>query len=75
MFTRIEFILKIYRNSVRTLQETHYVSAIDIGVLILITGKNSAYCENHTKHKNTLYGQNAEFYYFKAGGTYRIAAL
>jgi hypothetical protein len=30
----------------------------------------AVYCENHTEHTNTLYGQNAEFQYVKAGGTY-----
>jgi hypothetical protein len=30
----------------------------------------AAYCENHTKHTNTLSGQNAEFSYVKAGGKY-----
>jgi hypothetical protein len=28
------------------------------------------YCENHTEHAYTLRGQNAEFYYVKAGGAY-----
>jgi hypothetical protein len=27
------------------------------------------YCENHTKHKNTPCGQNAEFYNVKVGGS------
>jgi hypothetical protein len=26
--------------------------------------------ENHMEHTNTLCGQNAEFWYVKAGGTY-----
>jgi hypothetical protein len=30
----------------------------------------AVYCENHTEHTNTLCGQNAEFWYVKAGGTY-----
>jgi hypothetical protein len=30
----------------------------------------AVYCENHTEHTNTLYGQSAEFYYVKADGTY-----
>jgi hypothetical protein len=30
----------------------------------------TVYCENHTEHTNTLCGQNAEFHYVKAGGTY-----
>jgi hypothetical protein len=34
-----------------------------------------AYCENHTKHTNTLYRQNAEFLYVKAGSTYRSTGL
>jgi hypothetical protein len=28
------------------------------------------YCDNHTKHTDTLYGQNAEFWFVKEGGTY-----
>jgi hypothetical protein len=30
----------------------------------------AVYCENSVKHTNTLCGQNAEFQYVKAGGTY-----
>jgi hypothetical protein len=30
----------------------------------------AVYCENNTEHTNRLYGQNAEFKYIKAGGTY-----
>jgi hypothetical protein len=30
----------------------------------------AVYCENRTKHTNTLRGQNAEFYCVKAGGIY-----
>jgi hypothetical protein len=30
----------------------------------------TVYCENHTKHTNTLPGQNSEFQYVKEGGTY-----
>jgi hypothetical protein len=30
----------------------------------------AVYCENHTEHTNALCGQNAEFYYVKASGTY-----
>jgi hypothetical protein len=28
------------------------------------------YCESHTEHTDTMRGQNAEFRYVKAGGTY-----
>jgi hypothetical protein len=30
----------------------------------------AVYCETHTEHTDTLCGQNAEFWYVKAGGTY-----
>jgi hypothetical protein len=30
----------------------------------------AVYCENHMEQRNTLCGQNAEFYYVKAGDTY-----
>jgi hypothetical protein len=30
----------------------------------------AVYCENHTKHTNSLCEQNAELYYIKVGGTY-----
>jgi hypothetical protein len=30
----------------------------------------AVYCENRTEHTNTLRGQNAEFWYVKASGTY-----
>jgi hypothetical protein len=30
----------------------------------------AVYCENHMKHTDTLCGQNTEFLYVKAGGTY-----
>jgi hypothetical protein len=34
----------------------------------------AVYCENHTQHINTLCGQNAEFWYVKAGGAYSYHA-
>jgi hypothetical protein len=30
----------------------------------------AVYCENHTEHTDTLCGQNVEFLYVNAGGTY-----
>jgi hypothetical protein len=30
----------------------------------------AVYCENHTEHTDTLRGQNAEFWYVKASGTF-----
>jgi hypothetical protein len=57
-------------NLVRTSQETHYVSATTPSRLMLFGETVAVYCENHTEHTNTLCGQNAEFWYVKAGGTY-----
>jgi hypothetical protein len=42
---------------------------------MLVRETNAIYCKNHMKHINTLYGQNAEIQYFKAGGTYRNTGL
>jgi hypothetical protein len=30
----------------------------------------AVYCENHKEHTDALCGQNAEFWYVKAGGIY-----
>jgi hypothetical protein len=59
-----------YVNSVRTSQETHYVSATKPNRLMLFGETVAVYCENHTEHTDTLCGQNVEFWYVKAGGTY-----
>jgi hypothetical protein len=32
--------------------------------------RDDVYSENHTKHTNTLCGQNAGFWYVKTGGKY-----
>jgi translation initiation factor IF-1 len=57
----------IYKNSFRTSQDSHYVSATKPNQLMLFREAVAVYCENHTEHPNTLCGQNAEFYY--DGGT------
>jgi hypothetical protein len=36
--------------------------------LMLFGGTVADYCDNHTDHTDTLCGQNAEFWYVKAGG-------
>jgi hypothetical protein len=51
----------IYKNTVRTSQETHYVSATETSRLKLFKETVAVYCENHTKRTNTFCGQNAEF--------------
>jgi hypothetical protein len=60
----------IYKNSVRTSQEAHYVSATETNRLMLCRETVAVYCENHTEHTNTLCGHNAEFQFVKVGGTY-----
>jgi hypothetical protein len=73
-FTREETekvkVIQIYKNSVRTSQETHYVSATKPNRLMLFREIIAVYCENHTEHTNTLCRQNAEFSNVEAGGTY-----
>jgi hypothetical protein len=53
----------IYKNSVRTSQETRYISSTKANRLMLLGESVSVYCENHTEHINTLRGQNAEYLY------------
>jgi hypothetical protein len=56
-----EFLLNnIYINSVSTSQETHYVSATESNWPVLFTETIAVYSENHTKHTNTLCGENPE---------------
>jgi hypothetical protein len=66
----MNFIQIIYKDSVRTSQETYYVSATKPNWLMLFGEIIAVYCENHTEHTNTLFGQNAEFPNVKVGGTY-----
>jgi hypothetical protein len=46
----------IYKTSVRTSQETHYVSATETVRLMSFGEIIAVYCENHTEHINTLCG-------------------
>jgi hypothetical protein len=59
-----------YKSSVLTSQETHYVSTTKPNRLMLFGERVAVYCENHTKHRDAMCGQNVEFWYVKAGGTY-----
>jgi hypothetical protein len=58
----------MYKNSVRTSQRTHYVSATNINLSVLFREVHTVYCESDAKHTNALCGQNVEFYYDKARG-------
>jgi hypothetical protein len=54
-----------YMNSIRTSQETHYISATEANRLMLFRETVAVYCENHAEHINTLCGQNAECFISK----------
>jgi hypothetical protein len=43
-----------YTDTVRTSQETHYVSATEPNRLILSGETVAVYCENHTEHTDTV---------------------
>jgi hypothetical protein len=45
---------QIYENSVRTSQETHYVSAAKSSRLMLFTETVAVYCKTRTEHTNTV---------------------
>jgi hypothetical protein len=49
----------IYKNSVHTSQETHYVSVTETSRL-MPRKTVAVYCENHTEHINTLCGQKTQ---------------
>jgi hypothetical protein len=51
----------VFKTSVRTSQETYYVSAAKPNRLMVFRETVAVYCENHTEHLDTLCGQNAEF--------------
>jgi thioredoxin-related protein len=53
MHLKTEFLL-IYKNSVRTSQETQYVSATELNRLMLFGETVAVYCEDHTKHTDTV---------------------
>jgi hypothetical protein len=59
----LHFLHNIY--SARTSRETHYTSAANTYRLTLFRET-----ENHTKHKNTLYGAEYGDFYVTAGGIY-----
>jgi hypothetical protein len=59
----------LYKNSVRTSQETYYVSTTKPNRLMLFREIIAVYCGNHTEHINTLCGQNADFSSYLTGNS------
>jgi hypothetical protein len=58
------------QSSVRTSQETHYVSATKPNLLMLSREIIAVYCENHTEHISALLRRNPEFPNTRANGIY-----
>jgi hypothetical protein len=65
---RIIRIIKCVGTSVRTTQETHYVSGTGSNRLMLFA-ETAVYCENHTEHINTLCGYYSSYL---TGNTLRL---
>jgi hypothetical protein len=63
-------LIKPLNSEVRTSEETYYISATKTNRLILFKETVAVNRENHTGHTTTLCGQNTEFKFVKAGGTY-----
>jgi hypothetical protein len=55
----------MYKDSVRTSQETRYISATRTNRLMLFRETVAVYCENHTEHTNTSCEK-----YIHSGDTY-----
>jgi hypothetical protein len=60
----------LFKNSVRTSKKTQHFTITKINWVTLFKEILAVYSENHTKHINTLCGQNAELLIVEAGGTY-----
>jgi hypothetical protein len=58
----------LFKNPVRTSQETHYVSTAKRNWLMLFGETIAVYCENHTEHIYTLCEQSGIFLNVIAGG-------
>jgi hypothetical protein len=61
----------VYKNSVRTSQETHRSSTTNTSQLMLFREMVAVYCGNQMKHTNTVFWENPELRHVKACGTYK----
>jgi hypothetical protein len=66
----VRIMLGVFKYSVRTSQETHYVSTIKPNRLMLFRETDAVHYENHTEHTNTLCGQNKDFYNIYKSSSY-----
>jgi hypothetical protein len=60
-----------HTDSVRTSQETHYVSAAETNRLMLFKETVAVYCENHTEHTYTV-RTSQETHYISSTETNRL---
>jgi hypothetical protein len=60
---RTNFFCVVFKNQVRTSQETHYVSTTKPNRLLLFGETVAVCCENHTEHTDTLCGENAVLFF------------
>jgi hypothetical protein len=65
---KLTFLKLLYNIQSMPPEEAHNTS-VKISLLMLLEKRNSVYFENQTKHTNTLFGWNAEFYCVKWRGT------
>jgi hypothetical protein len=56
-----DFFGTVCRSSVRTSQETHYVSATEPNRLMLFGETVAVYCENRVEHTDTLWAELRSF--------------
>jgi hypothetical protein len=61
-----------HTDTVRTSQETHYVSATEPKRLMLFGETDAVYCENHTEHTNTIH-TSQDTHYVSATEPNRVA--
>jgi hypothetical protein len=59
----------IYKNPVRTSQETQYISPTKSNRLMLFGETVAGYCKNDTEHTNALCDHKAVFLYIETFGT------
>jgi hypothetical protein len=51
-----------HTGTIRTLRETHYVSATETNLLMLFAETVAVYCENHTEHTDEVHTSQETHY-------------
>jgi hypothetical protein len=73
-FRKVKLMEMIFKNLIRTSVEINRLSKINTRVsrLTTLSGMTGVCSENHTKHLNTVSGQNEKFVNVKAGDKCRV---